>query len=347
MAIGVKQNNSIYRLFFRAAISSESSQANVSMLDLKTWHERLGHVGSRALRDMVQNNLVDGVKLKNVDKFFCESCQFGKSHKLPFKETTAKRNSVPGEYVHTDVCGPFQVESLGHTSYYVTFIDEASGFCYVYFLKHKDDVFEKFKQYESMVFNKFGRGIKIVRSDNGGEYKNTKMSEYLAQKGILMENTAPHTPQQNGKAERANRTISECARTMLRAKNLPKNLWAEAVNTAVYILNRTTHSSQKGIKTPYEIWSSRKPNLQHIRIFGSTAYKHVPKQFRKKLDDKCEKMILVGYQGESANYRLYDPKKKQVSISKDVIFNEEVNPSNGTSDEWMITIPQTKKLEPY
>ena len=128
------------------------------------------------------------------------------------------------------------------------------------------------------------------------------MAAYLEEKGIVMENTAPYTPQQNGKAERANRTIFECARTMLRAKELPKFLWAEAVSTAVYVLNHTTHSSRKNLKTAYEAWTNRKPNLEHIRVFGSTAYMHVPKRLRRKLDDKAKKTILVGYQGESSNY---------------------------------------------
>jgi len=191
-----------------------------------------------------------------------------------------------------------------------------------YFLKHKDEVLEKFKLYQNMITNKFGQKIKIVRSDNGREYKNAKMNEYLEERGIIMKNTAPHTPQQNGKAERANRTIMECAHTMMRAKSLPKNLWVEAVSTAVYVLNRTTHSSQKNVKTPFEMWTGRKPNLKHLKIFGSTAYAHVPKQLRKKLDDKAKKLILVGYQGESSNYRLYDPVSKKVSMSRDVVFDE-------------------------
>lgn len=217
-----------------------------------------------------------------------------------------------------------QVKSQGGASYFVTFIDEASGFCHVYFLKHKDEVFEKFKVYDRLVENKFGSRLKIVRSDNGGEYNNKRMAAYLEGRGISMENSAPHTPQQNGKAERANRTIFESARTMIRAKDLPKTLWTEAVNTAVYVFNRTTHSSRKGVRseTAYEEWTGRKSELGHIRVFGSTAYAHVPKPFRKKLDDKARKLILVGYQDESANYRLYDTTKRSIVVSRDVVFNE-------------------------
>lgn len=348
IGIGVKQSNSIYRMLFRVINSGEECEANVSAVDLKMWHERLGHVGTRALCDMVRGGLVEGVKLKNTAKFVCEPCQLGKSHRQPFPERLGKRSTEPGECVHTDVCGPIPIESLGGAKYYVTFIDDASGFCYVYFIKQKSDVLEKFKIYEKMVSAKFGRPIRTMRSDNGREYKNSRMKEYLAERGIVMENTAPHTPQQNGKAERANRTIFECARTMLNAKNLPKNLWAEAVSTAVYLLNRTTHSSRKNLKTAYEAWTKRKPNLEHVRIFGSTAYIHVPKLFRGKLDNKAKKVVLVGYQGESSNYRLYDPEKKRVSVSRDVIFDEKCY-GNEASDEkmekQMLTLPKVAKNE--
>lgn len=319
---GVSLGNAIYQMLVRVVLPTELREVNVSTADLKVWHERLGHVGARALEDMIKNDRVTGVKLKNAGKFFCEPCQLGKAHRKSFNESSRSRELKPGECVHTDVCGPLQVKSQGGAIYFVTFIDEASSFCHVDFLRHKDEVIEKFEAYDKMVENKFGAKLKIVRSDNGGEYKNKRFATYLKKRGIIMENSAPYTPEQNGKAERANRTIFESARTMLRAKNLPKALWAEAVNTAVYILNRTTHSSRGNIKTAYEEWTGRKPALGHVRIFGSVAYAHIPKQFRKKLDDKAKKLVLVGYQDESSNYRLYDLKKKSIVVSRDVVFDE-------------------------
>lgn len=135
---------------------------------------------------------------------------------------------------------------------------------------------------------------------------------------------------------------------MLRAKNLPKTLWAEAVNAAVYVLNRTTHSSRKRIKIAYEEWTGRKPELSHTRIFGSTAYAHVPKQFRKKLDDKAKKLILVGYQDESSNYRLYDSKKKMIIVSRDIMFDEtttDESTSKGDSEDGALKITRAEQEE--
>lgn len=159
----------------------------------------MGHVGARALEDIVKNDHVTGVKVKNAEKFFCEPCQLGKAHRKPFREKSNSRVTTPGEYVHTDVCGLIQVESQGRANYFVTFIDDASSFCHVYFLKHKDEVFEKFKTYDRLVENKFGSKLKTVRSDNGGEYRSKKMAAYLEARGISMKNTAPHTAEREGR----------------------------------------------------------------------------------------------------------------------------------------------------
>lgn len=140
---------------------------------------------------------------------------------------------------HTDTCGKVSVESLGRKRYFLTFKDDASGYRHVYFLRDKSDVFEKFKEFERLVVNKFGRAMKVLRSDNGGEFCNGDMDRYLASRGIEHEVTAPYTPQQNGKAEREKSTIEESVRTMIQTKNLPLHLWAEGVNAAVYLLNRT------------------------------------------------------------------------------------------------------------
>jgi len=108
---------------------------------------------------------------------------------------------------------------------------------------------------------------------------------------------------------------------MLHAKNLPVKLWAEAVNTTCYILNRTPTVGSQGM-TPYEAWTNRKPRLDHIRVFGSDAYAHVSKQLRKKWDKKSQKLILVGYHADSHNYRLFDPHTGKIIISRDVAIHE-------------------------
>ena len=135
-----------------------------------------------------------------------------------------------------------------------------------------------------------------------------------------MKCTPPYTPQHNGAAERKNRTIMNMVRSMLKGKSLPKYLWGEAVSTAVFILNRSPSKRLEGI-TPEEAWSGAKPNVSHFRIFGSLCFRHIPDQLRRKLDDKGEQMILLGYHS-TGGYKLFDPKSKQIIISKDVVFDE-------------------------
>ena len=109
---------------------------------------------------------------------------------------------------------------------------------------------------------------------------------------------------------------------MLRARDLPTFLWAEAVHAAVFLQNRTLSRAHPGA-TPYETCHGAKPRVEHLRIFGSAAYTHIPKHFRKKFDSKSKKLILVGYQEDSTNYRLLDQKARKISVSKDVVFDED------------------------
>lgn len=142
---------------------------------------------------------------------------------MPFKKRE-KVSTEPGEVMHTDVCGPMSVETPRGARFFLTFKDNATGYRHVYFLRHKSDVFEKFKIFEKKIANKLGRTMKVLRSDNGRKFCNRQMDEYLESRGIAKETTAPYTPQQNGKTERDNRTIVESARTMIHAKSLPLSL---------------------------------------------------------------------------------------------------------------------------
>ena len=177
----------------------------------------------------------------------------------------------------SDVCDPMPETLRGGARFFVTFKDDASGFRHVYFMKHKSDVLVRFKEFERAVANKFGKTIKTFRSDNGTEYCSHGMREYLTSHGIRHERTAPYTPQKNGRAERDNRTIVECARTMLNKRKLPRFLWAEAVNAAVHLLNRVTVVDKKLAKAAYEIWYGRKPDLGYVKIYDSLAYANIPK----------------------------------------------------------------------
>ncbi|WJX11887.1 hypothetical protein P8452_02442 [Trifolium repens] len=158
------------------------------------------------------------------------------------------------------------------------------------------------------------------RTNGGGEYNSNDFKLFCEEKGIIHEVTAPYTPQHNGLAERRNRTLLNMARCMLKSKELPKKLWGEAVNTAAYVLNRCPTKRLKDT-TPEELWTGHKPSVKHLRIFGSLCFRHIPDEKRKKLDDKSEQLILVGYDATGA-YKMYNPKNQKIVISRDVIVDE-------------------------
>ncbi len=139
----------------------------------------------------------------------------------PFKSLGEIRSKRKLEIVHSDVCGPMSTNSIGGSKYFVTFTDDYSRCCAVYFLKSKFEVPNKFKEYESRVFNDYGLRIGTLRSDNGGEYLSKEFTNYLKSKGIRQELTVPYSPQQNGVAERMNRTLMESARSVMAHASLP------------------------------------------------------------------------------------------------------------------------------
>ena len=314
----------LYQLDCEPVTEEQASSACEQKNDINLWHQRLGHPSEQRLSDIVRKELVTGIKLPNVSKIsFCQSCVEGKMSRKPFKSAGTIRSTGRLELVHSDVCGPMQTESLGGHKYFVTFIDDYSRCCAVYFIKQKSEVFEKFKEFEANVTNKCGHSISTLRTDNGGEYRSKEFQAYLISKGISHELTIPHTPEQNGVAERMNRTLQESARAMLAHAGMPNGYWAEAVSTAAYLRNRVTTSALHD-KTPFELWYGKRPNVSHLRVFGCIAYAHVPDCERKKLDKKARKLRFVGYCKTSKGYRLYDENTRKLIKSRDVIFNETV-----------------------
>lgn len=174
--------------------------------------------------------------------------------------------------------------------------------------------------FKSQVERQTGKKLKTLRSDNGKEYVNFEFDAFLNECGIMRQLTVPYTPQQNGVAERANRTLVEMARTMMLHAGTPKSLWVEAINTAVYLRNRSPTSILGNI-TPYEVWYGRKPNVNHLRTFGCIAVALNKKQ-KKNFDARGEEYIMVGYSNVSKAYRLYDKHAHNVVERRDVIFIE-------------------------
>ncbi|KAK0577895.1 hypothetical protein LWI29_001967 [Acer saccharum] len=196
--------------------------------------------------------------------------------------------------------------------------DDYSRFGYVYLMRHKSDAFDMFKAFKAEVENQLKKHIKILRSDRGGEYLSGEFQQYLIDNGIVSQFSAPGTPQQNGVAERRNRTLLDMVRSMLSYSTLPISFWGYALQTAIYILNDVP--SKFVPKTPHELWTGRKPSLQHLRIFGCPA--HVLKGKTEKMESRSETCIFVGYPKETKGYYFNSPSDLKVFVSTNAKFLE-------------------------
>ncbi|MCO5614741.1 hypothetical protein L7F22_069025 [Adiantum nelumboides] len=177
------------------------------------------------------------------------------------------------------------------------------------------------RDWKAMVEKEKDLKVKSIRSDRGGEFLSENFARWCKSEGIRRQLTTPYTPSQNGVVERKNRTIMEMARAMLAHASLSRSYWAEACDTTVYIQNRSpTHALQD--MTPFQAYYGRKPTVSHFRVFGCSAFVHIPKEKRQKLDFKSRKLLFLGYSAESDAYRLYDPDTMTTTVSRDVVFDE-------------------------
>ncbi|CAB3988289.1 Retrovirus-related Pol poly from transposon TNT 1-94 [Paramuricea clavata] len=289
---------------------------------LREWHCRYGHLNFGYINKLAQGNLVTGMKYtKGETSQECEACTRAKMHQIPVPKQSSNRTTQLLELIHSDVCGPMNTDSIGGSKYILTFTDDYTRYVTVYFLKNKSEVYEKFQEYVSMVENFTGLKVKTLRTDNGGEYVSNDFSKYCVNKGIVHQYSNPYTPQQNGVSERLNRTLMESAKSMIFHANMPINFWAEAVNTAVYLHNRSPTTSLN-MKTPYELWFSKKPDVSNLKVFGSVCFIHIPSNLRRKLDPRSRKAVFIGYPLDTKGYKLYDIESKNFVQSKDVVFYE-------------------------
>ena len=223
-----------------------------------------------------------------------------------------------------DVCGPINVQARGGYEYFVTFTDDYSRYGYIYLMRQKSETFTKFREYKAEAEKQLGLHIKELRSDRGGEYLSGEFKSYLTQEGIISQLSAPGTPQQNGVAERRNRTLQDRVRSMLSYSSLPISFWGYAIETAMYLLNLVP--SKTVPKTPTELWKGRKPSLSHIRIWGAPA--HVLRKDPNKLESRTEVCMFVGYPKGTRGGLFYSPSDKKVIVSTHATFLEEDYISN-------------------
>ena len=326
--------NGLYCLKTSSAGADSSSSVSL-VADLNLWHQRMAHVHVDGIRDMVRKGIVEGVNVDlKKDLVRCDACVYGKSTRAPIPSKGGARASNVLDLVHSDVCGPFPVPSHGNSRYFLSFVDDRSRFAWVYPIQSKSDVFETFKRWLAMVENsesnkqkvpKSPRRLKVLQSDNGGEYLSKQMIGFLKDRGIQHRLTTPYNPHQNGVAERINRTLCDLIRSMLHQKKMPKEFWAEALSVATHVRNRVTTRGLGSDTTPFQVLYNRKPNMSYLRVFGSRCWYNLRKPDIDKLDPRAREALMIGYARGIRGYKLWDIADQKVVVSRDVKFDEDGN----------------------
>jgi transposase InsO family protein len=300
-----------------------SSSATLPV-DLTLWHRRLCHHHIAGVKKLIRNNLVDGLHLDSAadPDPVCEPCKAGKMHADPFPPSTTSTSEVL-QLVHCDVHGPVKTRTQSGYRYWVIFVDDYTRHRAVYLLTHKSQTFGAFKQYKSWSENITGKRIKCLRDDKGGEFISKEFDDFCSLYGIERQHTARNRPQQNGVAERANRTMEEAVVAMLHEAGAPLSFWGEAISSFIHVWNMVSTSSVASI-TPHQAFYGVKPDVSRLRVWGCIAYVLVQKDKRPNgsLGSHMEKCIFIGYPQGYKAWRFYNPVTKKVVISERADFDE-------------------------
>nr|GEV43944.1 hypothetical protein [Tanacetum cinerariifolium] len=282
------------------------------------WHRRLGHINFKTMNKLVKGNLVRGLPSKVFENnHTCVSCKKGKKYKASCKTKPV-----------SSVCQPLQ------------------RFSWVFFLATKDETRPILKTFITGIKNQLSLKVKIIRSDNGTEFKNNDLNLFCKMKGIKREFSVARTPQHNGIAKRKNMTLVEAARTMLANSLLPIPFWAEVVNTACYVQNRIFVTKPHN-KTPYELLLGRTPSIGFMRPFGCPVTILNTLNPLGKLDGNPDEGFLVGYYVSSKAFRVFNSGTRILQETLHINFLENKPNVAGSGPTWLFDIDTLTKSMNY
>ncbi|SGZ28076.1 BQ5605_C026g10272 [Microbotryum silenes-dioicae] len=294
------------------------SQSSVPLLTL---HRCLGHLAPSSIQKMVAAGWLEGLGAgysdEEVEKFVCNACLSAKGHRLPFPDSDSHSSERLG-LVHSDVLS-LPERSLTGKRYLVTFLDDYSRKLWAYAIGHKSEVFSVFKTWLAEVELETGATLKVLRTDNGGEYCSRAFTDFCKVRGTRRQYSIPRTPQQNGRAERVNRSIVEGILALLADAHLPKTFWEEAAAYFVYCKNLVQHSALDKA-TPNSVWQGGRTTASVLHPFGCAAWLTVAPELRSKLDPKAVCVLFTGYDLASKAFRFYDTTTKKVTLGRNATF---------------------------
>ncbi|GJR41731.1 putative ribonuclease H-like domain-containing protein [Tanacetum coccineum] len=335
----VPRKNNMYSVDMKNIVPKECLTCLVAKATLDEsmlWHRRLGHVNFKTINKLVKENLVRGLPSKRFENDqTCVACLKGKQHKASCKSKIQNSITQPLFMLHMDLFGPTFVSSLMNKKYCLVVTDDYSRFTWVFFLASKDETSGILKSFITEIENLVDKKVKIIRCDNGTEFKNRVMSEFCKKKGIKKEFSVARTPQQNSVAERRNRTLIEAARTMLADSKLPTTFWAEAVNTACYVQNRVLVVKPHN-KTPYELFRGDGPKWLFDIDVLTKSMNYVPVVAGTNSNDLVDGS-LFDFSLKNASNDETQPssdagKKDDEGVNKESGIDDQERPENSTQD---------------
>uniref|UniRef100_A0A2N9IBP1 Integrase catalytic domain-containing protein n=1 Tax=Fagus sylvatica TaxID=28930 RepID=A0A2N9IBP1_FAGSY len=303
-----------------AQVFSANTPDKLQSSKIWLWHRRLGHASFGYLQKLFPQFFSQ----LTVSDFKCDICEMAKSHRVPFP-ISMNKSPVPFMVIHSDVWGPANTSSLSGARWFVSFIDDHTRMTWICLMKLKSEVSSLFQQFHKMIATQYQSNIQVIRSDNGGEFINKYLKQYLNSHGIVHQTTCPDTPQQNGVAERKNRHLLEVVRASLFGAHMPTSYWGEAVTAAAYLINRVPSSSLQ-FQTPFNVLhhTVSAPTIPNLppKVFGCVAFVHLHKGLRTKLEPRALRCVFVGYALHQKGYRCYHPPSRKLYVTLDVVFHE-------------------------
>ncbi|GKA87026.1 putative ribonuclease H-like domain-containing protein [Tanacetum coccineum] len=334
----VPRKNNMYSVDMKNSVPKESLTclvAKATIDESMLWHMRLGHVNFKTINKLVEENLVRGLPIKRFENDqTCVAFLKGKQHKASCKSKIQNSITQPFFMLHMDLFGPTFVSNLMNKKYCLVVTDDYSRFTWVFFLTTKDETSGILKSFITEVENLVDKKVKMIRCDNGTEFKNRVMSEFCEKKGIKKEFSVARTPQQNGVAKRRNRTLIEAARTMLADFKLPTTFWTEVVNTACYVQNKVLVVKPHN-KTPYEMFRGRTHALSFMRLFGCHVTILNTLNYLGKFDEKSDEGFFIGYSMNSKAFRVYNIRTRKIEENLHIRFLKDKPIIAGDGPKWL------------
>ncbi|QRW04445.1 Copia protein [Ceratobasidium sp. AG-Ba] len=319
---------------------------------LRDWHIILAHTDPRNILRLKNSNLARGLDIAKTDSitlspdFDCLGCVQGKAHARPFGNVTIESPREIADLFYSDVWGPASINSIQGNRYYIVFVDAATRFTFVHFMRQKSEAVDRYIALANFIRTQKGREIKRIHFDNGKELINSRLREFCDKTGTEITTTAPYSSQQNGPAERAHRTLAERSRAMIHGHSNTRGklfLWQEAVSYANMIANNMPHKIHGQWRIPQIEMFNKPIDMSYFQLFGSTCHVLIQSKPHSKIDAKTRRAIFTGIDRNSGGvWRYLAWPDRAIRTSRNVYFPRHLpNPTSFDSPA-----PLTASTEP-